>query len=128
MVKVFLVKIIKEICELAYNCKNYSNKTDVKNNIKRNWNPVFNGRTRGSKNLEVQKIGFDELNGIKAEEKRSDVIKGKHHEVTYADHVESSRAGVSTEDVRQSVKNQQKSRDDLEQNQRPAAVVFELMP
>lgn len=128
VVKVALVKIIKQICELAYNCKDYSNKADVKNNVKMNRNSAFNGRARATKNLEIKEIGLDELNGIKAKEKRRDVIQRKHHEVTYADHIESGLAAVSSENVRKSVKNQQEARDDLQQNQRPPAVVLKLMP
>lgn len=128
MVKVALVKIIKQICELAYNCKDYSNKADVKNNVKMNRNSAFNGRARATKNLEIKKIGLDELNRIKAKEKRRNVIQGKHHEVAYADHIESGLTAVSPENVRKSVKNQQEARDDLQQNQRPPAVVLNLMP
>ena len=61
MIIISFIKIIKEICELTYNCKDDSNKTDVKNNIKMNRNSAFNGSTRKSENFEFQNIGFDEF-------------------------------------------------------------------
>ena len=91
-------------------------------------NTAFYRGTGRVENFEFQKIGLNEFGRIKAEAKRRNVIKGKNHKVTYADHIVSGLAAASPEDVCHCVKNKQDAGNDLEQNERPPTVVFQRMP
>ena len=122
MVNAFFVIIIKEIRELACDGKNYSHKANVKYDKKMNRNSAFNSGARRPKSLKRQKVGLDEFGGIKAKHERGDIIERVNHKVAYANYVEADLACVPPKDIRASVKRKQKAGDNLQQNQRAAAV------
>ena len=128
MVKILFINIVKEVGELTNDRKDNSRKAKKKHQKKMDRNTAFYRGTGRVENFEFQKIGLNEFGRIKAEAKRRNVIKGKNHKVTYADHIVSGLAAASPEDVCHRVKNKQDAGNDLEQNERPPAVVFQRMP
>ncbi len=112
------VKIIKKVCKLACDSQNDSNNTNVKDDVKMRRNSVFYASPRHAENLEFQKVRLYELCRIKAKEKCVYVAKGVNHKVAYANNIESDLAIVPSKDKSQGVKDKQKARDELQQNQK----------